>query len=320
MYASMLGGSLIGASAATKMAVTGRILGISGTLGGTVRLQKGLYWRAAFLAGLLSGGLLLRLYAPNAFYPLPDGFPLWRSILGGLLVGYGTSLGSGCTSGHGICGLSRLSVRSLANVLTFMFAGAATATALGTGSATSNPRAPALLADLGVSSIPSPVLPSAVGGLLAAFGGALISRGHLGEILAEWSSGISFALALGISGMISPNKVGRFLDLSQLKQWDPSLMFVMGGALCVALPLFQYILRRRKSTKPLLGSWDLPTSNSIDSNLLLGGALFGIGWGIAGMCPGPAIVALAQPFSQTPVILFNVAMCAGMLIFKYVKP
>ena len=123
--ASTLGGMIIGLSAALMLAYNGRIAGISGILGGFLEGSEGRSWRGMFLLGMLIGGLGLRLLAPQT---LPgaavDSLPLL--IVAGLLVGFGTRLGGGCTSGHGICGISRLSTRSLAATAFFMGAAIAT--------------------------------------------------------------------------------------------------------------------------------------------------------------------------------------------------
>jgi uncharacterized membrane protein YedE/YeeE len=124
-WASLAGGILIGVAAAILILFNGRILGISGILGGLLRPQSGEFgWRLCFLLGLLLAPLLLsvvtRLQPPRI-----DSSYLVLA-LAGLLVGFGTRLGSGCTSGHGICGISRLSPRSLAATVLFMLAGFAT--------------------------------------------------------------------------------------------------------------------------------------------------------------------------------------------------
>jgi uncharacterized membrane protein YedE/YeeE len=124
--ASLFGGILIGLSAATLMLLNGRIAGISGIVAGAIRPERGEWeWRIAFIAGLVAAGAIARMVAP-----------LWLAIgitrssatflIAGLLVGVGTRLGSGCTSGHGVCGLSRGSIRSLAATVTFMAAGVLT--------------------------------------------------------------------------------------------------------------------------------------------------------------------------------------------------
>jgi uncharacterized protein len=122
--ASLLGGVLIGLGASAMLLLDGKIAGISGILGGVLKPVKGdTLWRICFLTGLLAGGLLLRESLPGAFdFGLIRPFPLLA--IAGLLVGFGTRLGSGCTSGHGVCGVSRLSPRSLVATATFIFTGA----------------------------------------------------------------------------------------------------------------------------------------------------------------------------------------------------
>jgi len=120
-----------------------------------------------------------------------------------------------------------------------------------------------------------------------------------------FASGIIFGLGLTISEMINPARVIGFLDVAG--SWDPTLMFVMGGALAVTLPASHFILRR---AMPLLDSeFFLPTKRDIDPPLILGAAIFGIGWGLGGFCPGPALAAIA---SGTPtVFLFVLSMIIG---------
>lgn len=122
---ALAGGALIGLSASVLLVVEGRVAGISGIVGGVVQPRRGeVAWRAAFLAGLLLGGLLLAWRLPLAVSPRSSGLPGAVVAAAGLLVGFGTQLGGGCTSGHGVCGVSRLSRRSIAAVLTFMTTGA----------------------------------------------------------------------------------------------------------------------------------------------------------------------------------------------------
>src|ERR1700742_116185 len=110
-WLSLLGGALIGASASLLLYLSGRIAGISGIVAGLLRPRAGeTAWRAAFVLGLFAGGAIVRAYAPQSFETTPVTVP-WI-IASGLLVGFGTRLGGGCTSGHGVCGISRLSKRS----------------------------------------------------------------------------------------------------------------------------------------------------------------------------------------------------------------
>lgn len=119
-------------------------------------------------------------------------------------------------------------------------------------------------------------------------------------------AGLLFGAGLALGGMTDPGKVIAFLDVAGT--WDPSLGFVMGSALLITFPVFWWV---RRSQRPLFAErFQLPTRRDIDRPLLIGAALFGIGWGIAGLCPGPAIANLAAGSPQ--VLLFVVTMIAGM--------
>lgn len=121
-------------------------------------------------------------------------------------------------------------------------------------------------------------------------------------------SGLVFGLGLILSGMGNPAKVQNFLDIGGT--WDPSLGLVMGGAIAVGLVAFTWAKRRKTS---VLGEpMQLPTSMAVDRKLLTGAALFGAGWGLAGFCPGPAVMNLAT--LRVEVWLFVAAMLAGMVL------
>ena len=124
-------------------------------------------------------------------------------------------------------------------------------------------------------------------------------------------AGLIFGLGLILSGMANPAKVLGFLDLAGA--WDPSLMFVMGGAIGVAFVGFA-VAARRKVT-PTGEPINLPTARQIDRPLVIGTLLFGIGWGIAGFCPGPALVGVGM--LEPKALLFVVAMLAGMGLFEW---
>lgn len=120
--------------------------------------------------------------------------------------------------------------------------------------------------------------------------------------------GLVFGIGLAVSGMTDTAKVLGFLDL--FGNWVPDLAFVMGGAVCFTLVAFRFVLRREQ---PLLSpAFSLPTSSAIDRRLLGGAAIFGIGWGVYGYCPGPAISALVYLDSKT--VIFVVAMLIGMAL------
>jgi uncharacterized membrane protein YedE/YeeE len=121
-WTALAGGALIGLAAAMFVLVNGRIAGISGVLGGLLRpVRRDIGWRVAFLAGLVGAPLLFALFAPVPVPQIDAGFG--TLVVAGLLVGVGTRYGSGCTSGHGVCGISRLSPRSLVATAAFMAAG-----------------------------------------------------------------------------------------------------------------------------------------------------------------------------------------------------
>jgi uncharacterized membrane protein YedE/YeeE len=131
--------------------------------------------------------------------------------------------------------------------------------------------------------------------------------------ISEFLVGLIFGIGLILSGMTDPGKVIGFLDL--FGAWDPSLALVMGGA--IAVGVFAFALAKKRTAAFLGGALHLPHSNDIDKRLLLGSLLFGAGWGLAGFCPGPAIVSLGA--GQPKAAVFVLAMLAGMLLFELVE-
>lgn len=129
------------------------------------------------------------------------------------------------------------------------------------------------------------------------------------HLLVSLLAGTVFGFGLSLSGMINPARVLGFLDLAS-GHWDPSLMFVLGGALLIAVP---GVMLQRRLTHPLLDQrFHLPEKTAIDRRLLAGSAIFGAGWGLAGFCPGPAIAGLST--GVPVVVLFVAAMAVGMLL------
>lgn len=309
-YPAIIGGAVLGTAAVTRLIFKGEVLGISGIVGRLVRGKHEDIRRWTFLSGLLSGGMLLRLYLPSSYGTLS--ISTTRAVTAGLLVGVGTVLGNGCTSGHGVCGLSRLSVRSFVATCTFMMCGFLGATL--TQSTTA------------ITEVPDAVVPSVESlltfaqPLVAGFVGLhmalstfvkkeLVSE-HTAVLMTDFAEASLFAVGLGIAGMTSATKVASFLDLSE-GRWNPTLMFVMVGAIALNLSTYLGVIKSGMRNQTLLTSenFALPTNITIDGRLLAGAALFGLGWGVGGMCPGPALVSLASP--HTPPLAFNAAMFTG---------
>ena len=126
--------------------------------------------------------------------------------------------------------------------------------------------------------------------------------------------GLVFAAGLALGGMMDPRKVQGFLNVGGMAagQWDPSLAFVMGGALLVSFITFAVV--KTKDASWIGGSLTLPNRNDIDTRLVAGSVIFGIGWGVSGYCPGPAIASVIQ--GGTSALMFVCAMLVGMLIAK----
>lgn len=344
---ALLAGATLGLLTVLKLVLTGRVLGISGAAGGLVKGRHEA-WRVAFVLGLLSGGVLVARFAPALLEVLPPGYSAGRAVSAGLLVGFGTSLGSGCTSGHGLCGNARLSVRSFLSTLTFVATGMLAALVAHTAAVFSlpagvapflaAPASPAARALLPVTLVAGGALASAARILTSADrarwsggvdreleGAAALEGADLAAapppasadsqklaavaLASELAVGALFSAALGVSGMLRPSKVAGFLSVLA-GSWDPTLALVMGGALLVAAPLWQGLFVRRWLPRPLCApTYDIARSTVVDAPLLLGAALFGAGWGIGGLCPGPAIVAAVT--LQPKVLLFVLAMLAG---------
>lgn len=129
-------------------------------------------------------------------------------------------------------------------------------------------------------------------------------------VIVAYIAGLVFGVGIALSGMANPAKVLNFFDVAGT--WDPSLIFVMGGALIVTAIGYRVVFGR---TRPMLdGRFHLPTAKTLDAKLLGGSALFGVGWGLAGFCPGGALPALGT--GVTDVFIFVAAMAAGILITK----
>ncbi|GMK57165.1 hypothetical protein CspeluHIS016_0310050 [Cutaneotrichosporon spelunceum] len=326
---TFVGGLLMHIASVGLLSGTGRVMGASGIVDGAV-LGDHAKWRWAFLAGIVVAPVVVAAVGLESIMP-GNGLepfaaaPVARLALSGALIGVGAKLGTGCTSGHFLCGSSRLSPRSLVAVVTFMLSAIATAKLVP--------------ADYLVDTIPAykPVYPSAseaaaLGGLAVA---ALIARQTVNAILPKACqpsadtangtsstengdgqvsasecnyslaqlvpyllSGLTFSLGLIASGMVSPLKVMGFLRVPPpLDTWDPSLLMVVAGAVIPnMIHWFKLQKSSRGSPKPLFSweKWQVPTRRDITPRLVIGALIFGVGWGLGGVCPGPAIVTAGK--------------------------
>ncbi len=132
-------------------------------------------------------------------------------------------------------------------------------------------------------------------------------------IFFSFLSGLVFGLGLLVSGMADPAKVQGFLDITRL--WDPSLAFVMGGA--ISIGIFAFRMASKRARPVCAPEMHLPVAQQIDKRLIGGSALFGLGWGLAGICPGPAVVLLGAGIGKG--VIFVAAMLVGMAVFQWLE-
>ncbi len=132
-------------------------------------------------------------------------------------------------------------------------------------------------------------------------------------VLSSFAAGLVFSIGLLFSGLANPEKVLGFLDLAGA--WDPSLALVMAGA--IAVGIFAFAIARQRSTSFLGFDMRLPTKNEISTRLIVGSLVFGVGWGLAGFCPGPGIVAVGA--GEPKGVVYVISMVAGMILFQMIE-
>lgn len=326
MACALIGGAIIGVATTVNLATYGRITGNSGIFNSLVKFnfQEGFRWKFSFLAGLVASTYLLYLMSANGVWHVStyairlfDSYPQSYSglnttgwIIGGILVGVGTRMGNGCTSGHGVCGIPRLSMRSIVAVCTFMASGIAVATIR---------HYSPFLNETQSFGTDFEATWEKVGGALAllttvvfiAYSAKVYSSAQLRneklEMPVSWIVGFLFGLGLVVSGMCRRSKILGFLTLSN--SWDPSLMLVMVGAIGVNIFTFQILLN--KIGRPCMApTFSLVKNSTIDTQLIAGAAIFGLGWGLSGLCPGPGMVNF---FNMTHCAIWIPALAVGQI-------
>lgn len=346
LVSGTIGGVIIGLASTGFLVVTGKLTGISGIVENFLlpTADDKNSWSLAYLAGLVTAG-----YAVHASHHDNIGASPSASLsvaIAGVLVGIGTRMGSGCTSGHGICGLPRFSLRSLVAVGTFMTTGAISSFAK--RMLDESNVLPVLNADilhlphdqghLGFY-IPTIISFCGVYAALALKQGRTeaisSSRAHHVKLIeqgAAFLSALLFGVGLSISGMCNSDRVRGFLDFTGPKGWDPSLMGVMGGGVIFNVISF-YLLRhfniqaatcempkdheRATTMKNAIKMGSHQDNTVINSKLVMGSAIFGLGWGLGGICPGPAYVNLGA--SSAVASAFVPALLVGIGIHEFVK-
>lgn len=323
---------MIGASAATLLLMNGDIMGLSGIFSSSflhpIDTIKQNPWKLVFLASFFTATALFVKLKPDAISHEPS-VPLPSTLayaVSGLLVGFGTKLGNGCTSGHGICGLARFSKRSFAAVCTFMATGIATTLLM-----------PAVFR---TSTGTPEVVPR--NGIFIALASLLVALSvkhveihrksaagpHVKSLGAIISAGLA-AVGLGVSGMVKSAKVGNFLNLSLLKTsgYDPTLMTVMGGGVLVSMMGYQFVPnhtfvcpKNKCMTKPLKDdAFRVPTSTNLDWQLMGGAAIFGVGWGLGTLCPGPAFFHIAAGSKDVMSLWFPTYLVGAFLADRWMR-
>ena len=276
---SVLGGLFIGSACGAYMLFAGRIAGNSGALK-SITIGPLEETKAAFVVGLAVAGASFGVLLPTAFEaPVLSSL---TAIVGGLAVGIGTHLGNGCTSGHGLCGLSRLSIRSLVAVPIFMVAAIATATAASGSftigdmiSITETPQAVVTLSRDVAISLAAALVPVVI----------LSTKSRARDAYIGLWSGTCFGAGLTIGGMVRPSVVIRALSPGQ---FDPTLWVLFVTALITTFTLY-----RVAAASGIKEATAVTGGPGPDAKLAIGACLFGVGWGLTGLCPGPHLVGLS---------------------------
>ncbi|GAA6064180.1 hypothetical protein JCM10212_002922 [Sporobolomyces blumeae] len=347
--APLVGGLLLSFATSTLLLDQGRILGCSGTAHACVnRLvdaaatsssdgsssrdphkdkvsKRADDWKVSVVAGLVAGGAVLSYFRSPIEallrQPIFDGVPnvsLARAIVAGAAVGMGTKLGRGCTSGHMLIGMARFSKRSIAATMTFFPVAFLTARLF--------PYAvPALSASVATID-PSRVSPTLFSLALLPIVSSLVAHrlfpSRLASLIQSFSVSVLFSLGLALTGMLRPSKVLSFFYVPlpvpfetsayPLPPFDPSLALVAVGGLAPNI-LAWHLLSKRRNAPRKSDKWEVPTGGEVDRRLIGGSALFGFGWGLMGVCPGPLLAVLGSGTGGSVVSAFAAAFSLGGL-------
>jgi len=330
----IIGGTLIAFASTLHLMLFGRLTGMSSIFNSLIKCDQnsGFRWKFGFACGLLAGtyGIFMifghTLTAGNISIQLFDkqeesqrGLSILGFVIGGFLVGFGTKLGNGCTSGHGVCGLPRFSPRSWIAVGMFLLFGIITATL--------RSYYPILSTNISVNKAFADqykTIADFIFGLIIIYFiydlnvSSASSREKMETIICAFI-GFVFGLGLSLSGMIRRTRVLSFLSLTGIeideqhhtKGWNPTLAIVLLTAVGINMVTFNLILKQ----KPILAeTFDIP-QKQVDWKVFVGPAIFGIGWGLSGICPGPAMVNV---FLILQMLAFIPFMAFGQVVADWI--
>ena len=322
MINSLLGGSIMAMASSLHLYLQGKITGISGIIFHCITINNFRYNFSFFCGMLFISSFIKCFFDPLSkskelnsvtYLEAPLKFVGDLSLLGfiiaGFLVGFGAKMANGCTSGHGVCGLPRLSKRSIVAISLFMIFGITTATIrfyipfLRPNSYAFNVWENSfiyyLVLTLSIVGFVINLLKSKKSG----------EKDSVRDALISFNIGIMFSYGLIQSGMLQRHVVIEFLTIGKI--WNIQLAFVLGSAVGINFFTFNIILKRIGKPK-YKENFDLSTNTKIDNKLCVGSAIFGVGWGLSGICPGPAILTC---YLYCPQILsFFLSLCCGMFI------
>ena len=306
---ALLGGALIGTGSGAFMMLSKRIAGNSGVLKSLVIGPRDT--KVAYLAGLVVAGILLRITAPTLF-ETPSDEPTTANTLWGIVIGIGTTLGNGCTSGHGLCGLSRFSRRSLVAVPIFMVSAIVTATIsafIRGQSCHVDVPAPATMIEPRIVYVTL----ATIGVLMLAlvptlWHWSIVKKAQKeSPLVAAWC-GLCAGAGLAIGGMVRPSVIQAALTPFR---FDFTLWVLFTAAIVTTFTLYRIASRAFGVAEACTAPGN---QGSITTKLIVGAVLFGIGWGATGLCPGPLIVLVAAQPTNINGLLCLLGVVLGMLI------
>jgi hypothetical protein len=338
----LLGGALIGLSAAVLLLFAGHVLGASGIVSSTIlspittMRDPCEHWKLVLLS---SFALTAHIFFTSEYVDLDGGLASLSPaayVIGGFFVGFGTKLSNGCTSGHGICGLARFSKRSFAAVGTFMVTAILVAY-LTQESTTPFPKqtfqflrqsADAGPIDYYTKAAQAIVFLVSLAALIAPTFHEDPSANCRTKLAPAAAAGALFSVGLYVARMVYPVVVLGFVNFGLIPQgdWDATLMFVMGSGVVISFLSYQFVdgFRMFTNTTPLEkpialspgSDFSVPKTADIDKFLIIGAICFGIGWGISGLCPGPALFLASVGVSWVLVCYWPAFLFGAFLASK----